>query len=163
MMNVRKTRKEDLPRLAEIFDIARDFMAKEGNPDQWGPRKWPPMSLIEEDIVNGKGYVVEEDGHIYGTFYFDYGVGVDPCYNYVEDGAWQFDGPYGVIHRIASSQEKRGVGAMAIEFASKFVTHLRLDTHKDNIPMQKMLTKYGFKPIGIIYVGPDEPRIAFER
>ena len=163
MMQVRKSVNEDLPSIMEIFAIARDFMAAQGNPNQWGPRKWPPQSLIEEDIAASKSYVIEEHGVIYGTFFFDYGVEVDPCYLEVKGGSWTYSGPYGVIHRIASSQEKRGIGQLAIDYASTFVAHLRLDTHEDNAPMQKMLLKMGFREVGIIYVGPNEPRIAFER
>ena len=36
-VSIRKARPGDIPRMQEIFAIARDFMARSGNPNQWGP------------------------------------------------------------------------------------------------------------------------------
>lgn len=41
----------------EIYRIARDFMEKHGNPNQWGPTNWPPTELIANDIENDNIYV----------------------------------------------------------------------------------------------------------
>ena len=42
--------------MMEIFRYAREFMARHGNPNQWGPINWPPESLIRADIRNGDSY-----------------------------------------------------------------------------------------------------------
>ena len=36
-MEIRKTTEKDFPRVMEIYAYARDFMAKTGNTNQWGP------------------------------------------------------------------------------------------------------------------------------
>ena len=35
-MKIRHSIPEDLPRIMEIYDYARRFMAEHGNPNQWG-------------------------------------------------------------------------------------------------------------------------------
>lgn len=49
-MRIRKTEEKDLARLMELYARAREFMAKNGNPNQWGPTNWPPKDLICDDI-----------------------------------------------------------------------------------------------------------------
>ena len=53
-MYIRKSTEEDLPRMNEIYVRARRFMTKTGNPNQWGPRNWPPEELLRSDIAAGK-------------------------------------------------------------------------------------------------------------
>lgn len=36
-MYIRKAAEGDLPRMMEIYAVARRFMAAHGNPNQWGP------------------------------------------------------------------------------------------------------------------------------
>lgn len=161
-MEIRRAAQNDLPRLMEIFSIARAFMKEKGNEGQWGPRKWPPQDLIEKDIQQGKSYIIAEDGHIYGTFFMEIGEHADPCYDEMIEGSWKYEGEYAVIHRIASSQEKKGIGEMAIAFAKSKAPHIRMDTHQDNVPMKNLLLKMGFEFRGIVMVAPGELRMAFE-
>ena len=163
-MEIRHGKKEDLPALMAIFKRARAFMAETGNPHQWGDHDWPPQSLIEEDIEQGHNYVIEEDGEIVGTFFFIYGIDVEPTYIHMVSGAWKKEGSYGVIHRIASSGKVKGIGKAALDFASRFIDHLRIDTHEENKVMQNLLEKEGFVLCGTIAVGHDRsPRLAYER
>lgn len=54
----------------KMYAYARDFMAKTGNPNQWGPNNWPPEELIHIDIKEDNSYVcVNDAGEIIGTFY----------------------------------------------------------------------------------------------
>ena len=163
-MRIRKTRESDFATVMAIYARAREFMAATGNPNQWGPTNWPPEELIRQDIATGKGYVCEEDGRVVGTFFFDHGEDIEPTYRTIEDGSWATDGPYGVVHRIASDGTMKGVGAFCIGWALEQCGHLRIDTHSDNIVMQRLLTKLGFERRGIIYVVEDDyPRFAYER
>ena len=43
--------------MLEIYAYARDFMASHGNSRQWGPNRWPPEALLNEDIRSGNSYV----------------------------------------------------------------------------------------------------------
>jgi hypothetical protein len=65
---------------------------------------------------------------------------------------------------IASDGSAKGVGRTCIEWAFARCSHLRIDTHPDNIIMQRLLEKTGFKRCGIIHVLQDgTPRFAYER
>ena len=153
----------DVPTMMAIFAGARAFMAEQHNPNQWGPASWPPQSLIEQDIAEGKSYLVKKGDEIIGTFFCDAGEKVEPTYGYIEGEGWKYDGPYAVIHRIASSFTHKGVGEVAINFALKKAPHVRIDTHEDNAPMRGLLQKHGFQYRGIIYVAHSKnPRLAFE-
>ncbi|MBQ8129563.1 MAG: N-acetyltransferase, partial [Clostridia bacterium] len=70
-MEIRHSREADFERIMEIYARARAFMAAHGNPNQWGPTKWPPEELIQSDIRSGNSYVcVGDGGRVVGTFYF---------------------------------------------------------------------------------------------
>ena len=149
-MRIRKSTASDLGRIMEIYAHARDFMAQHGNPNQWGPTCWPPEDLIRRDIAEGSSYVCETD--------------IEPTYRVITDGAWLDDGPYGVVHRIASDGSEKGTGTFCLNWAYSRCGHLRIDTHGDNTVMQGLLRKAGFVRCGTIYVEEDDdPRQAYEK
>lgn len=156
---IEKANLSQLPRIMEIYEQARAFMAQTGNPDQWGTA-YPPEDMIRQDIDDGKCYVNVKDGEICAVFYF--AVEADPTYGYI-DGAWLSDAPYGVIHRIAVGENGRGVAAECFRFAFERCGNLRIDTHEQNIPMQRCLAKNGFLRCGIIYLEDGDPRIAYQK
>ena len=83
-MRIRKTALRDLERVMEIYAYARQFMARHGNPDQWGPTNWPPEALIRKDIAEGSGYVCENgEGKVIGAFFFVQGPDIEPTYQLV--------------------------------------------------------------------------------
>ncbi len=164
-MRIQKTTEEDVGRIMQIYAYARDFMARTGNPNQWGPTNWPPEALIHNDIKDGHSYVcVNDDEKVIGTFFYIQGKDIEPTYREITDGAWVSDTEYGVIHRLASDGSEKGIGQFCFNWAFKQCPHLRVDTHTDNQVMQKLLGKLGFKKCGIIYVMEDDyPRYAYEK
>ena len=96
-MYIRKAAEGDLPRMMEIYAVARRFMAAHGNPNQWGPTNWPPEERIRADIAEGSSYVCVRQNRVVGAFYFRQGEGIEPTYQRIENGAWKEAGPYGVI------------------------------------------------------------------
>ena len=156
---IQKAEISQLPRILEIYEKARAFMAESGNPDQWGTG-YPPEKMIRQDILNGKSYVNLEGDHIRAVFYF--AVETDPTYGYIE-GSWLNDAPYGVIHRIAVDGSGRGVAAECFTFAAQHCENIRIDTHEKNIPLQRCLTKNGFVRCGTIYLEDGDPRIAYQK
>ncbi len=157
---IRKAKKEDLPRLLEIYDIARAFMRANGNMTQWNAQ-YPGMDDLPYDIENGNLYVAQnDDGRIYGCFAMI--AGEDPTYGVIDDGNWLSDTPYAALHKVASDGTTRGFFTKCVEFARGFHKHLRVDTHKDNLPMQKAILKNGFSFRGIIYLANGDPRRAYE-
>ena len=164
-MRIRKSTEQDLDRMMEIYAYARIFMARHGNPDQWGPTNWPPEALIRKDIADGNSYVCENgEGRVVGTFFYTCGEDIEPTYRQITDGAWLDSSPYGVVHRIASDGSEKGVGAFCINWAYEQCGHLRIDTHGDNTVMQNLVGKLGFVHCGTIYVEEDDaPRLAYEK
>ena len=156
---IQKANMTQLPRILEIYEKARDFMARSGNPDQWG-RAYPPEEMIRQDILDGKSYVNLDGDRICAVFYF--AVEADPTYGYIE-GTWCNDEPYGVIHRIAVDGSGKGVAAECFAFAAQHCDNIRIDTHEKNIPMQRCLAKNGFARCGIIYLEDGDPRIAYQK
>lgn len=156
-MRIRKANHSDLPRILEIFSYAREQMQKNGNPNQWGST-YPPRELLEEDIARGRLYV-EEETEIEGVFVFF--LGEDPAYGKI-DGAWQNALPYGVIHRVASAGRVRGMVGRIVSFCKTKCPNLRIDTHEDNLIMQRCLEKNGFVRCGIIWIETGAPRIAYQ-
>lgn len=160
MLTIRKTTTNDLDRVMEIYDIARDFMAKSGNPTQWGDG-YPVRALIEEDIERGESYVIVDDSEIHGVFMFMQRT--EPTYAKIE-GAWLNDLPYGTIHRVATDGTVKRLFDRCVEFCEKITTNLRVDTHNDNYPMQKAIERNGFTKCGTIYMLHDgTPRIAYQK
>lgn len=162
-MEIQRAQPTDIDEIMGIYDYARAFMARTGNPVQWGRTNWPPRALIEEDIRQQNSYLCVEDGKILAVFYYNCGRAIDPCYLTI-DGAWLGDDTYGVVHRIAATGGARGAGTFCINWAYEQCGHLRMDTHGDNIIMQNLLRKLGFRYCGIIHVvEDDDPRLAFEK
>lgn len=158
-LSVRPAKVQDLPRILEIYDIAKAFMRANGNPTQWGG-SYPQQELLEDDIAAGHLFLVEEERTVHGVFAFI--LGDDPTYTIIENGSWRSTTPYGTIHRIASD----GTGSIlrtALTFAAAKSNHLRIDTHQDNTPMQHLVEKYGFSRRGIIYTNDGSPRLAYDR
>jgi RimJ/RimL family protein N-acetyltransferase len=145
----------------EIYAYAREFMAATGNPHQWGDGGNPRLEVLEQDIEDGVGYVMEHDGRIVGAFAFI--IGEDETYGYIEDGAWLNDEQYGTIHRIAGDGSTKGVLQACVEFGSALIGNLRIDTHHDNVVMQNAIRKCGFEECGTIYVQDGTPRIAYQK
>ena len=160
-MNIRLSKTEDIPRMQEIFEIAKKYMKDSGNPNQWAEPGYPGR-LLENDIKNGHSFVIEEDGKIIGTFAFI--IGRDSTYDVIEGGAWlDDDAPYGTIHRIASDGSRRHLLEACLDYCFNLIDNIRIDTHEDNKTMQHLVEKNGFKRCGIIYVYDGSPRIAYQK
>ncbi len=159
-MLIKKVSLSDVDPAAIIYDDARRYMAEAGNPSQWRDG-YPGRADIVEDISKGSSYVVEDEGEIVGVFHFH--IGEEPDYRVIEEGEWKNDDPYGVIHRIAVKYHGRGIADFIYSECYKLCKNIRIDTHKDNLPMQKSLLKNGFEYCGVIHIYNGEERIAFQK
>ena len=149
----------DLPEIRRIYDSAKLYMNKTGNPNQWRPGH-PPRNMLENDIENEQLYVITDEilGGVFALI-----PGTDPTYLKI-DGAWLRDQPYAAIHRVASDGHLRGILADAVDFArAKYPElDLRIDTHRDNLIMQAAIKRLNFVECGIIHLENGEPRIAYQ-
>ncbi len=161
-MIIRLAELREKDEILSIYDSARVFMRESGNPNQWAG-KYPDEDTVVRDIENEKLYVCTENNDILAVFF--YTVGIDPTYLKIYDGKWLDDEPYGVIHRIAVSDKARGKGVAKVcfDFAYDKCGNVKIDTHRDNIPMQRALEKNGFTRCGIIYLANGDERIAYQR
>lgn len=155
---VRSADLSDLKRIEEIYCCARDVMAKNGNPNQWG-KTYPPTAQLQQDITDNRLFVITDGETVHGVFFF--WIGEDPTYEKVDGGAWRSASPYGTIHRIAGDGSG-GILKTAMAFAEGQIGHLRIDTHEDNQVMQRAVTKLGFRRCGIIHLADGSPRIAYD-
>lgn len=78
---IRHAAESDLPRILEIYDIARQFMRQSGNMTQW-INGYPSEPLLRQDIMNGDLYVMEDEGGVYCVFALV--MGDDPTYAEIE-------------------------------------------------------------------------------
>ena len=158
-LTVRPATAADLPALPPLFEAARAIMRSNGNFNQW-VNGYPSLDAIRDDLARNGGFVVEEASRIVG--YFALLPSPEPTYDRI-DGAWLTDGPYGVIHRIASYPDVHGVFGAIIDFAVARYPRLRIDTHRDNRIMQHLLAQHGFTYCGIIWLLSGDERLAYER
>lgn len=166
-MYIRQTRIEDIDRLEEVFERAKEILKESDNFEQWGDN-YPERNLIEKDIKQSQSYVVIRDeendspvepGEIVGTLMIQ--KTPDENYNNILKGAWLNDEPHVVIHRVASSNEMRGVGSYIFDYLTSTYSNIRIDTTEKNKPMLALLKKYGFKQCTVIDIG-NSTRVGFQ-
>lgn len=159
---IRNATYEDLPALMEIFGKARGIMRESGNLNQWSG-SYPSEDIVREDIRSGHCYVLtEREGKdkIIATMAFI--PGPDPTYTEIFDGSWLNDIPYFVIHRIAVAEPGHNAAKRLLDWGFGKADSIRIDTHKDNVIMRHILSKYGFTHCGTIRLANGEPREAYQ-
>lgn len=159
-MIIRKAVSEELDTVYDIYCYAKHFMEEHGNDKQWTGEDAVTWQGVELLINNGNLYVGVEEGRI--QFVFAYFLGEDKTYTVIEDGQWLNNEPYGAVHRVASAGTKKGVVRIIRDWALEQLPNLKIDTHHDNIVMQKALANAGFTKCGIIHLMNGEPRIAYQ-
>lgn len=153
-------KEKDLAEIQRIYAYAREFMKNTGNPDQWKDDK-PALNVLINDIEKHQLYIVKDGNKIHGVFAFI--TGEDPTYADISGGKWLFDSEYGTIHRVAGDGKVKGLFDTILDFCGSKISHLRIDTHRDNKIMQHLIEKNGFVKCGIIYAADGSPRIAYEK
>ena len=159
-MDIRQTNRYDLNEILNIYNAARQYMLEQGNPSQW-INGYPDEKIVLSDIENSHHFVCSDSDRIQGCFTFI--EGDDPTYKKIVKGKWLNDNPYAVIHRIAAIEHCKGVGSICIEWCFSRCKNIRVDTHMDNISMQKLLVKNGFKYCGMIFNRWGDERLAFQK
>lgn len=156
---IRKAVKADLPDILKVYEKAREFMKNSGNPDQWGDT-YPPKEDLIDDIDKELLYVLINDSNeIYAAFLLM--EEPEPTYYYI-DGMWRDNSAYATIHKVASNGTEKNVFKDIVEYTMRKYNHIRIDTHKQNLKMQHLIEKQGFKYCGIIYLLNGDSRMAYE-
>lgn len=169
-MKLRKTKYSDLESIMQIIAQAQIYFSEQGI-DQWQDN-YPNKESLRADIDRGESYVLCSDNEPIATAMISYGK--EPTYAQIE-GEWLSDAhtPYVVIHRVAVSRTQKRKGCASfimkciIDKNSPVLPHtassFRIDTHKDNKAMLRLIKQFGFQYCGIIKVDGGAERLAFER
>jgi ribosomal protein S18 acetylase RimI-like enzyme len=167
-MKIRRSTSDDIPNIISIIDDAKEYLASQ-KIDQW-QNGYPNSEQIEEDIKNGESYVVlNDENRVMATSMFT--TNSEPTYKVI-DGNWIINETikYGVIHRMAIKKEFRKLGLATILFdefhqqlKNQNIQSLKIDTHEENIGMQSLIKKLGYRYCGIIYTDYGAKRLAFEK
>ena len=168
-MKIRLSTFEDVAEIMEIINDAKELLASL-KIDQW-QNGYPNAEQIENDINNRESYIVVNDEEkIVATAMFT--TNKEPTYKKVIDGNWLINEAkkYGVIHRLAIKKEFRKLGIAQFIFnefhqklKDKNIQSLKIDTHEDNLGMQSLIKKIGYKYCGIIYTSYNAKRLAYEK
>ena len=157
---IRKAIESDLLEIKNIVDKARELMKSSGNINQWVDG-YPSIDVLLSDIRSGNAYLLLRENK--AVAYFAMIDGPDPTYNLITKGSWLNDDSYGVLHRVASSGEAKGVFKEILFYASEHYSNIRIDTHHDNKIMQRLLEQNEFMYCGIIFLADGSPRLAYQR
>lgn len=161
----RLAKKEDVPQIVSIIEEAKEVLRKGGSP-QWQEGS-PNEALICSDIEHDYGYVLVYNQAVVG--YLAMINKEDEDYKILDN--WKQEDNYVVIHRVAISSAYQGKGLASYFFSnilsialSKGYTSVRIDTHRVNVTMQKLLEKFSFIYRGIVFVESniDGERFAYE-
>lgn len=136
-------------------------MNKTGNSTQWVDG-YPSREDVLIDIEQNHLYICKNnEDEIVAVFCFF--IGDDPSYHKI-DGAWLNNNSYGVVHRIASNGKVSRIADYCLEWCFTQHPNIRIDTHQDNITMQRVLERCGYTKCGIIYLlRSGDSRVAFQR
>ena len=70
---------------------------------------------------------------------FAFLAGSEPDYAKIREGVWHDDGRYDVVHCFTTAEQGRGLSSAmmrwALERAQSEDVAIRVDTHRDNMPM----------------------------
>lgn len=164
-MEIRLSQDHDLQAIMTLVHQAQTYF-KNSHIDQWQDG-YPHESDILSDIRKEHSYVLIDD-RVIATMYF--AIEDEPSYQTIE-GKWQTcQQPYAVIHRIVVDENYKGqsLAKCLLDYAvlqcqKQHIQSIRIDTHHDNLSMQRFLTKNHFIACGGIILSSGAPRIGFEK
>ena len=165
-MEFRQAKISDLDQIVEIIELSKKYL-KETKVDQW-QNGYPAKEDLRRDIESGNSYVLTNKDEIVATTLIS--LEGESTYNSIFNGEWITNEEYIVMHRVAVHEKYKGKGIFkelikeAESLAlNKGIFSIKIDTHRDNISMQKALLKSSIEKCGIIYLDDGSERIAFEK
>ncbi|HII4514293.1 GNAT family N-acetyltransferase [Clostridium perfringens] len=165
-MEFRQAKISDLDQIVEIIELSKKYL-KETKVDQWQDG-YPAKEDLRRDIESGSSYVLTNKDEIVATTVIS--LDGESTYNSIFNGEWITNEDYIVMHRVAVHDKYKGKGIFkelikeAESLAlNKGIYSIKIDTHRDNISMQRAVVKNDFQKCGIIYLEDGSERIAFEK
>lgn len=165
-MIIRHAQQEEISKIITLYDQAKSYFRKK-NIFQWQDG-YPNEKTLLDDIIKEGSYVLVHNDEIIGSMYF--AIEDEESYHEITNGRWLTDNPYSVIHRIVIDENFKGhsLASKMLDYCieqslNKNIHSIRIDTHKDNLSMQKFLIKNRFTLCGDITLKNGDPRIGFEK
>jgi Sortase and related acyltransferases len=165
-MVLRKATTADIPAMMEIFCHAQASLKSMGV-NQW-QNNYPNVDIIDKDLANETAYVLTKDGNILATATIIFNH--EPTYDRIYEGEWLSRDKFIVVHRIAVNNhyKMKGIASHILKEVERMairanIRSFKIDTHKDNIPMRKMIEKNGFTYCGRITLLDGNSRVAYEK
>ena len=145
-MTYRFAEPKDLDQLMYMVNQAKAAF-KAGNINQWQKGE-PDEAGLLISIGQSLVHVLEEDGK--AAAMITAVPGPEASYAVI-DGAWLNQEPYYAFHRVCVEESRKGQGLAARLFleTERFVLekgcrNIRIDTHPENLAMQRALLKSGY-------------------
>ena len=167
----RRAEERDIGRLLDIAEQAKAYL-RESGVDQW-QEGYPNRAAFEADIAASRGWVFEHEGAVAG--YECVSMEPEASYRGIA-GEWLTEGEnYAVIHRTMAAAEfrhtslSREMFSLAEDLAAGMGKEsVRVDTHRDNAAMNRLLQKLGYTRCGEVIVtlkgpGHDPRRSGYEK
>lgn len=165
-MNFRRSNKNDINKIMEMIEEAKEYF-KSNNIDQWQDG-YPNYQVILDDINKGYSFVFIENDNIVASVAVSFEG--ENTYDKIYEGQWLSIQSYCVIHRLVvdSRLKGNGISSKIIKKIEEIclennIHSIKIDTHRENLSMQKLLKKNNFSYCGIIYLEGKAPRVAFEK
>lgn len=165
-MEFRNAVKTDIKDIMNIIKQSQAYF-KEAEINQW-QNNYPNNDTISNDIDKKDCYVLLMNDNIVATIAVSFDG--EKTYECIYEGQWITNNKYAVIHRLAVDNKHKGLGLSSqiiknVEqlCLNKSIYSIKVDTHENNLPMQKLLYKNKFKHCGVIYLEDGSKRIAFEK
>ncbi len=167
-MNIifRKSQPDDIPQIMEIICQAQECFKLKGV-DQW-QNNYPNISIINADIETETSYVITDNQIVIGTVVVSFNG--EDSYNKIYNGQWLSNQRYAVVHRMAISNQHKGLGYASHMFkeienlcVKNNICSIKVDTHQQNLTMLKLLPKNGFIYCGTVLLEDNSERMAYEK
>ena len=147
-MEFRQAKISDLDQIVEIIELSKKYL-KETKVDQW-QNGYPAKEDLRRDIESGNSYVLTNKDEIVATTLIS--LEGESTYNSIFNGEWITNEEYIVMHRVAVHEKYKGkvIFKELIKEAeslalNKGIFIIKIDTHRDNISMQRAVVKNDFQ------------------
>lgn len=147
-MEVRPSQEADIPRILEIYGLARQFQRQVLNLVQWEDG-YPSEDRLRQDMALAGSRVLVKDGQVIGTFFIQ--EGPDQVYLPLKE-AWPDKDEIVTIHRIAADSSVPGTGNFIYQWLQDHYDNIMIDTHDRNLVMKHLLAKYGYSYLGEVTI-----------
>lgn len=162
----RKAKINDIDDIMQIINDAK-ISLKNIDVDQW-QNGYPNYATIKDDILKSISYVLCDNSdkkNGIASISFDGESTYDNIYN----GKWLSEEKFLVVHRFATKNavKRNGIASEMMNSIKEIaqannIKSIKIDTHKDNIPMRNFLKKNDFKYCGNILLADGNKRVAYE-